>query len=30
FSGWSRHDTTHRRNASIVYLRQERALMLGR
>lgn len=30
FAGWSRHDTTHRRNASIVYLRQERALMLGR
>ena len=23
------HDTTHRRNASIVFLRQERALMLG-
>ncbi|RZS52209.1 MBL fold metallo-hydrolase [Sphaerotilus mobilis] len=30
FAGWSRHDTTHRRNASIVYLRQERQLMLGR
>ncbi|MDP4302759.1 MBL fold metallo-hydrolase [Leptothrix discophora] len=30
FAGWARSDTTHRRNASIVYLRQERALMLGR
>ncbi len=30
FAGWARGDTTHRRNASIVYLRQERQLMLGR
>lgn len=29
YAGWSRYDTTHRRNASIVYLRQERAMMLN-
>lgn len=27
FSRWARYETTHRRNASIVFLRQERALM---
>jgi glyoxylase-like metal-dependent hydrolase (beta-lactamase superfamily II) len=29
FASDDHHDTTHRRNASIVFLRQERALMLG-
>lgn len=29
FTGDDHYDTTHRRNASIVFLRQERALMLG-
>ncbi|WP_338414449.1 MBL fold metallo-hydrolase [uncultured Sphaerotilus sp.] len=29
FAGDDHYDTTHRRNASIVFLRQERALMLG-
>lgn len=28
FAGWSQYDSIHRRNASIVFLRQERALML--
>lgn len=28
FAHWQRYDSTHRRNASIVFLRQERALML--
>ncbi|MGY0193721.1 MBL fold metallo-hydrolase [Leptothrix sp. BB-4] len=30
FADWARLDSTHRRNASVVYLRQERVLMLGR
>ena len=29
FASDDHYDTTHRRNASIVFLRQERALMLG-
>jgi glyoxylase-like metal-dependent hydrolase (beta-lactamase superfamily II) len=28
FAGWDRYDTTHRRNASILYLRRERELIL--
>jgi glyoxylase-like metal-dependent hydrolase (beta-lactamase superfamily II) len=28
FAGWSQYDSIHRRNASVVFLRQERALML--
>jgi glyoxylase-like metal-dependent hydrolase (beta-lactamase superfamily II) len=28
FASWDRYDTTHRRNASILYLRRERALIL--
>jgi glyoxylase-like metal-dependent hydrolase (beta-lactamase superfamily II) len=27
FAGWAHHDTIHRRNASVVYLRQERAML---
>lgn len=27
YAGWDGYDTTHRRNASVVYLRQERALL---
>lgn len=27
FAGWDQYDTIHRRNASVVFLRQERALM---
>lgn len=28
FAGWDQYDSIHRRNASVVFLRQERALML--
>jgi glyoxylase-like metal-dependent hydrolase (beta-lactamase superfamily II) len=28
FAGWDQYDTIHRRNASVVFLRHERALML--
>lgn len=28
FAGWDQYDTVHRRNASVVFLRHERALML--
>ena len=27
FSSWAHYDSTHRRNASVVYLRQERVLL---